>query len=79
MYIPSIIFIIIGKQLFLSHSLPPKNSARLLRIRPSGFHVFGFRNNNSFYGARSSALRPIPNLEDQVPLFMPPSDSVAQL
>jgi hypothetical protein len=27
----------------------------------------------------SSALRPTPNLEDQVPVFMSPSDSVAQL
>jgi hypothetical protein len=32
-----------------------------------------------FYRARSSALCPIPNLEDQVPVFMSPSDRVAQL
>jgi hypothetical protein len=29
--------------------------------------------------ARSSALRPTPNLEDQVSLFMSPSDRVGQL
>jgi hypothetical protein len=27
----------------------------------------------------SSALRPTPNLEDQVPVFMSPSDRMAQL
>jgi hypothetical protein len=32
-----------------------------------------------FYRAMSSALCPTPNLEDQVPVFMPPSDRVAQL
>jgi hypothetical protein len=32
-----------------------------------------------FYTARSSALRPTSNLEDQVPVFMFPSDRVAQL
>jgi hypothetical protein len=32
-----------------------------------------------FYKARSSALRPTPNLEEQVPVFMSPSDRVAQL
>jgi hypothetical protein len=31
------------------------------------------------YITRSSALRPIPNLEDQVPVFMSPSDRVAKL
>jgi hypothetical protein len=45
---------------------------------PSSFHSFEFRNNN-FYRARSLALRPTPNLEDQVPVFMSPSDSVIQL
>jgi hypothetical protein len=30
-----------------------------------------------FYRERSSALRPTPNLEDQVPVFMSPSDKVA--
>jgi hypothetical protein len=44
------------------------------------FHFFAFRNNNSFYRARSSSvLRPTPDLEDQVPVFMCPSDTVAQL
>jgi hypothetical protein len=32
-----------------------------------------------FYRARSSALRPTPNLEDQVPVFMSLSDKVTQL
>jgi hypothetical protein len=32
-----------------------------------------------FYRARSSALRPTSNLEDQVPVFMSPSDRVAQI
>jgi hypothetical protein len=31
---------------------------RFCRIRQSGFHFFGFRNNFFFYRARSSALRP---------------------
>jgi hypothetical protein len=33
----------------------------------------------SFYRARSSALRPTLNLEDQVSVFMSPRDMVAQL
>jgi hypothetical protein len=32
-----------------------------------------------FYRASSSALRPTPNLEDRVSVFMSPSDKVAQL
>jgi hypothetical protein len=32
-----------------------------------------------FYRARSSPLHPTPNLEDQVPVFMPASDRVAHL
>jgi hypothetical protein len=32
-----------------------------------------------FYKARSSALRPTPNVEDQAPVFMSPSDRVPQL
>jgi hypothetical protein len=32
-----------------------------------------------FYGENSSASYPTPNLEDQVPVFMLPSDRVAQL
>jgi hypothetical protein len=32
-----------------------------------------------FYRVRSSALRPTPNLEDQVPVFMSLSDRVGQL
>jgi hypothetical protein len=34
---------------------------------------------NFFYGARSSAVGPTPNLGDQVTVFMFLSDSVAQL
>jgi hypothetical protein len=45
----------------------------------SGFHFSWFRNNNIFYRARSSALRPASNLENQVLVFMSPSDRVAQL
>jgi hypothetical protein len=44
----------------------------------TGFYFIGFRNNN-FYRARSSALPPTPNLEDQVPVFISPSDRVTQL
>jgi hypothetical protein len=32
-----------------------------------------------FYRARSSDLRPTPNLEDQVPVFISPSDRFVQL
>jgi hypothetical protein len=42
-----------------------------LRIRPSGFHFFGFCNNNFSYRARSSALHPTSNLEDQVSVCPP--------
>jgi hypothetical protein len=45
----------------------------------SGFHFFGFRNANLFYRARPSDLRPTLNQEDQVPVFMSPSNRVAQL
>jgi hypothetical protein len=40
----------------------------------SSFHFFGSRNNNFFYRTMSSALRPTPNLKDQVSVFMSPSD-----
>jgi hypothetical protein len=50
-----------------------------LEIRPTGFHSFGFRNNNFVYRARTSALDPNPNLEDQDSAFMFASDRVAQL
>jgi hypothetical protein len=42
-------------------------------------HFFGFHNNTFFYRSWSSALCPTPNLEVQVPVFMSPSDRVAQL
>jgi hypothetical protein len=46
----------------------------------AGFHSFGFRDNNFyFYGARSSALRPKPNPEEQVSVFTSSSERVAQL
>jgi hypothetical protein len=48
-------------------------------ISPSYSHFFEFRKSNSFYRARSSALRSAPNLEDQFSVFMSPSDRVAQL
>jgi hypothetical protein len=44
----------------------------------SGFHFFGFHD-NFFYIVRSSAFCPTPNLEEQVSVFMSPSDRVAQL
>jgi hypothetical protein len=75
------IFIIIGKTAHLSHSLPERFcqiclfSVYVSWMRPSGFHIFEFRNNNFLYRARSSACRPTPNLADQVPVFMSPSDS----
>jgi hypothetical protein len=43
----------------------------------SGFYFFWFRNNDFFYSARLLSLRPTPNLEDQEPVFMSPSDMVA--
>jgi hypothetical protein len=50
-----------------------KDSARL-------YHpVFTCMDFATIYRARSSALRPTPNLDDQVPVVMSPSDSVAQL
>jgi hypothetical protein len=51
---------------------------RLCQIA-SGFYLFGFRDFFFFYRAKSSALSPTPNLQDQVPVFMSPTDSVAQL
>jgi hypothetical protein len=42
-----------------------------------GFTSLDFATIVLFYRARSSALRPTPNLEDQVSLLMSPSDSVA--
>jgi hypothetical protein len=39
----------------------------------------GFHSSNFFYNVRSSALHPTPNLEDQVSVFMYPSDRVSQL
>jgi hypothetical protein len=63
------------KQILPDLSVFPAVSSR---ITPSGFH-FGFRNNSFFYRARSSDLHPTPNLEDQVPVFISPSDKVAQL
>jgi hypothetical protein len=69
----------LSKQPFLSHSLPQKILPDLSWITPAGFNFFAFRNNSFFYGARSSALRRTPNLEDQVSVFTSPSDRVAQL
>jgi hypothetical protein len=74
-----ITIIIIGKTALLGYSLPSKILPHLfvqLWIRPSGFNFFGFCNNNFFYRARSSALHPPPNMEDQVSVFMSPSGPV---
>jgi hypothetical protein len=48
-------------------------------IRPSGFHFLDFATIIFFYRARSSALRPTPNPEDQVSLFISPNNRVVQL
>jgi hypothetical protein len=69
-----IITIVISRTALLSHSL-----AKKILPDASGFYFFGFRKSNFFYRARFSALRQTPYLEDQVPLFMSPSDRVAQL
>jgi hypothetical protein len=45
----------------------------------SGVHFSGFRGSNFFHRARSSALRPTPNLEYQVSVLMLHSDRMAQL
>jgi hypothetical protein len=47
-------------------------------IRQSGFHLFWFHNNNFFKQGLQSYVQP-QNLEDQVSVFKPPSDRVAQL
>jgi hypothetical protein len=68
--------IIIGKLPFLSHSLPSQILPDLsipLQIRP------WILQQQFFYGANSSALHPTLNLEDQVSVFISPSDRVAQL
>jgi hypothetical protein len=49
-----------------------------LGITLSGFHFLDFAV-IIFYRARSSGLRPTPNLKDQVSVFMVHSDKVAQL
>jgi hypothetical protein len=66
----------VAKEPFLSHNLPQKILRDFIR---SSLRFFGFRNNVFSYTARSLALRPNPNLEDQVSVFMSPSDRVAQL
>jgi hypothetical protein len=58
--------IIIGKTA-LFESKPSLDNCQI----GSGFYLFGFR--------KSSALHPAPNMEDRVPVFMSPSDKVAQL
>jgi hypothetical protein len=45
-----------------------EDSARFV-YRPSYFHFFEFRNNNSFTEQGPSALRPTPNLKDHVTVF----------
>jgi hypothetical protein len=45
----------------------------------SCFHFFGFGNSNCFREQGRQPFRLTPNLEDQVPVFMPRSDMVAQL
>jgi hypothetical protein len=76
-----IIIIIISslaKQPFLSHSLPYKILPDLIEL---DHPVFTSLDSTTiiFYRARSSALRPTPNLEGQISVFMSPKDRVAQL
>jgi hypothetical protein len=52
---------------------------RFIIIIIIGFHFFGFRNRIFFYIARSSALRPTPNLEGQVPVFISHRNTVVRL
>jgi hypothetical protein len=70
----SIIIIIISKIRLFSAKALLKNSARF----KSGFH-FNFATTILFYRARSSALRPNSNLENQVSVCISPRDRVAQL
>jgi hypothetical protein len=64
-----------AKQPFLSHILPYKILSDCIRFSLLWISQEVF----SFYRARSSVLRQTPNLEQQVSVFMPPSDRVAQL
>jgi hypothetical protein len=72
-----IIIIIIGKTAYFE-----PNEIAFLRSFcqiASSFYFFGCRNSIFFYRTKSSALRPTPNLEDQVPIFMSPNNRLAQL
>jgi hypothetical protein len=70
----------LAKQPFLSHSLPQK-ILPVLSIRKLDHLVCTSSHfaTTFFCRARSSASCPPPNLEDQVSVFMSPSDRVAQL
>jgi hypothetical protein len=68
-------FLILHSQLRLSHRRRYLSSSYWAVVFCKVFcsHLFGFHNSSS-YRTGSSAVCPTPNLEDQVPLFMSPSD-----
>jgi hypothetical protein len=69
--------VIIGKQSFLNHGLLQKILPHLFIAHP----VFTSLDSQQyfFYRISSSALRPTPNLEEQVSVFMSPSDKMVWL
>jgi hypothetical protein len=67
--------IIIGKRAVFETQPSLEDSARFDPV----FTSLNFATTAFFYSATSSALRPTPKLEDQVPTFTSPSDRVAQL
>jgi hypothetical protein len=69
----NIITIIIGKAALLDS----EPSLMIMPYLASGLHFFSQQ--YFFYTARSSALRPTPNLENQVFVCMSPSERVVQL
>jgi hypothetical protein len=70
---------IIDKTVIFEPKLSWELSARFVLNWTILFSLFRISQQSCFYGARLSALRPTPNLEDQVSVFMSPNDRVAQL
>jgi hypothetical protein len=72
----NIIIIMIEKAALFEPQRSLEDSARFDPV----FHFFGFGNNIFFFFTGHSylpTLRPNSNLEDQVPVYMSPSDRVA--
>jgi hypothetical protein len=65
----------LAKEPFLRHSLPQEILPHCIRFAFLWISQYYFL----FYSARSSALRPSPNPEDQVPVFISPNNRAAQL